>query len=78
MVLTYVVMFSAVPLFYTLASLTSLPDIIECNNNTWNQPSCKAFIVNESSTATDENVVYKWEYDNFISYSALPSLEYYK
>ncbi|KAL5281094.1 hypothetical protein ACFFRR_004861 [Megaselia abdita] len=80
MVLTYVVIFAAVPLFYTVVTVINLPDIIECKNNTWNQPTCKAFIYNE--TLNDElakgNIDEKWSLDEIVIYQNLPSYEYFR
>lgn len=72
MVLTYVVLFAAVPLFYTVASLVHLPDILECRNNTWNTQNCSALTV---------SLDYDWnnlDYETMQKYKNLPSYEYYK
>lgn len=72
MVLTFVVIFAAVPMFYAVTSVFSWSSMVECRNNTWNTPSCTALTVDMDY---DTNIK---DYSEFQSYRHLPSYEFYR
>ncbi|KAL5281091.1 hypothetical protein ACFFRR_004859 [Megaselia abdita] len=71
MVLTYAVIFAAVPMFYALSSVFSVSSLLECANNTWNTPNCSALTLYLDYDINIQN------YDDYQKYKQLPSYEFY-
>lgn len=76
MVLTYVAIFAAVPLFYTITSVLSLSSLVECNNNTWNSPNCTALKVDLDYDSNVKN--YDMGIEEETKFRHLPSYEFYR